>query len=263
MNIVVLVKQVPDSEAMIEILPDGSGLKIERKYELNYFDELAIEEALRIKEKVGGVVTLITLGTQPAIDALRKGIAMGADQAIHLNDPAFEGGDGLTTAKVLARAIEQIDYDLIFTGRKATDEDAAEVGPMIAEFLGIPHVSAIIGLELSEDFSSVVVEREIEGGKEILRCPLPALLTAQKGLNEPRIPTVQGMMRAMKTTPKAISASELNFSPEEVGSDGARERVIGFRSPPKRHPVKIIEGRGPEDKGRELVRILREEAKVI
>lgn len=263
MNIVVIIKQVPDSEALIEIRPDGSGLEIEKKYELNYFDELAIEEALNIKEQAGGGVTLVTLGPQSSIDALRKGIAMGADDAIHLDDPAFEGGDGFCTAKILARAIEKIDYDLILAGRKATDEDAAEVGPMVAEFLGIPHVSAIIGLELSEDHRSMVVEREIEGGKEILRCSLPVLLTAQKGLNEPRIATVQGMMRAMKTSPKTISASELEFKSDEVGSLGAMEKVICFHPPPKRNSVKIIEGDGAEEKGKELLRILREDAKVI
>ncbi len=263
MNIVVLVKQVPDSEAKIEIQPDGSGLEIENKHELNYFDELAIEEALKIKEDAGGIVTLVTLGPKSSVDVLRKGMAMGADETIHLDDVAFEGGDGFCTAKVLARAIEQISYDLIIAGRKATDEDAAEVGPMVAEFLKIPHVSGIIDLELSEDHGSVVVEREIEGGKEVLRCFLPALLTAQKGLNEPRVATVQGMMRAMKASPKTISVSELNFKAEEVGSLGAREKIFCFRPPPSRHLVEMIEGEGPEDKGRELVRILREDAKVI
>jgi electron transfer flavoprotein beta subunit len=192
-HIVVLIKQVPESEAMIQLHADGSGIDIEDRYCLNFFDSLAVEEALRIKEQLGsGTVTAITLGSQKSIEVLRTAIAMGADDAILLTDPAFASGDEYATAKALTAALKKRDYDLIFCGREAFDDSSGIVGPLVAEFLGIPHVTSVIKLNISAEKETAIIERQIENGKEIIRTPLPVLLAAQKGLNEPRVSPVMG-----------------------------------------------------------------------
>ena len=150
MKIVVLVKQVPDSEAMVQVKADGSGVEVEDRYTLNFFDSLAVEEALRIKEQVGsGTVTVITLGTQKSLEALRTGIAMGADEAVLLEDSAFVGGDEYATAKALAAAMKGMEWDIIICGKEAFDDSSGIVGPLVAEFLGIPHITTVVKVSLS------------------------------------------------------------------------------------------------------------------
>lgn len=140
MNSIVCLKQVPDTEAQIRIKPDGSGIITQDiKYVINPYDEFGVEEALKLKEKFGtGTVTIVSVGPQRAIESIRMALAMGADKAIHLDDPAFEDGDAFTTAKVLAEAIKGLEYDIIFCGRQAIDDDLAQVGSALAEMLGIP-----------------------------------------------------------------------------------------------------------------------------
>lgn len=264
MNIVVLVKQVPDSEAMVQLKVDRSAVEVEDKYTLNFFDSLAVEEALRIKEQEGaGKVTVITLGTQKSVEALRTGVAMGADEAVLLQDPAFGGGDEYTTARVLAQAIKDMEYDLIMCGREAFDDSSGAVGPLVAEFLGIPHITVVVKVEVSPDERSVVVEREIEGGKEVIKAPLPVLISAQKGLNEPRVPPITGVMKAMRAEIKKLDLAALGLSPDEVGSAGAKEEIVRYYRPPERPPVKILEGGEAPDAVRALVKLLKEEGKVI
>ena len=257
MKIMVLVKMVPDSEARISLKPDGQGFQVEEKYELNYFDELAVEEALRMREAAGaGSVTAITYGPRRQMEAVRKAIAMGADEAIHVAGPEEELPEGLATARRLAAAIGDAGFDLIWCGRKGSDDDSAQVGPMVAEILGIPHVSAAVKVELAPDRKLLLVTRDDEGGLELIECPLPALLTAQKGLNEPRVPTIQGVMKGMRLQPRRVEAGS---TPPTAQADGSRSwNVVGFREPPRRPLVKIIEGEGPAAKARELVRILKE-----
>ncbi|MBW2038464.1 MAG: electron transfer flavoprotein subunit beta/FixA family protein [Deltaproteobacteria bacterium] len=263
MNIVVLVKQVPDSEAMVQLKADRSAVEVEDKYTLNFFDSLAMEEALRIKEQVGaGKVTVISLGTQKSVEALRTGVAMGADEAVLLEDPAFEGGDEYTTAKALAQAIKEMKYDLVFCGREAFDDSSGAVGPLVAEFLGIPHITVVVKVQVSPEERAVVVEREIEGGKEVIRTPLPVLISAQKGLNEPRVPPVIGVMKAMRAEIKRLNLDALGLSPDEVGRAGAKEEVLRYYRPPERPSVTMLEGEAP-DVVRELVELLKEEAKAI
>ena len=259
MNILVLVKQVPDTEAIIKAQSD-TELDIENKYALNFFDEFAVEEALRIKEKLGeGKVTVITLGSKKAVDALRRGIAMGADEAFQIEDPALEEVDGYTTAKALATFIGSRDYDVILCGKQAIDDDAGAVGPALAQLLGIPHLTSIVELEVASDKKEARAAREIEGGREIVTCPLPALFTAQKGLNEPRIPQVAGVMKAMKAQIGKIDLKDLGLSPEDIRS---KIKIVKFYPPGKRPPVKMIEEEFPKNIG-VLVKILREKEKVI
>jgi len=260
MEIYVLVKQVPDPEAIIKVKSD-SELEIENKYFTNFFDEIAVEAGLKLREKFGGKVTVLTADNK-RVDALRRGIAMGADDAIQIADPLLEGSDQFAVAKALAAYIKDKPFDLILAGRQAMDDDAGIVGPAVAELLGIPHVSTIIGLEVSDPKKEAKVIREVEGGKEILSCPLPALLTCQKGLNNPRIPQVMNVMKAMKAQMKKVDLATLGLNAADAGGQAAKMKVREYLAPPKRSPVKMIKEDFPENV-KTLVKLLKEEAKVI
>jgi electron transfer flavoprotein beta subunit len=261
MNIVVLIKQVPESEAQVRVQAGGSGLDIEDRYCLNFFDSLAVEEALRIKGKIGsGTVVCITLGTQKSIEVLRTAIAMGADDAVLVADPAFASGDEYATAKALAAALKKRDYDLILCGREAFDDSSGIVGPLVAEFLGIPHITSVIKVDVSKE--AVIVERQVENGKEIIKTPLPVLLAAQKGLNEPRVPPVMGVMRATRAEIKKLDLAALGLSQAEVGRAGSREKIVRYHRPPVRPPVTMMQGAAAEAV-KQLVTCLRKAAKVI
>lgn len=264
MNMIVCMKQVPDTEAQIRVKPDGSGIvDSDIKFVMNPYDEFGVEEALQLKEKFGGTVTIVCLGPQRAVDAIRTGLAMGADKAVHLDDPAFEGGDAFSTAKALATAIKGMEYDLIFCGKQAIDDDFAQVGPALAEMLGIPQVVVVTKVEVSEDAKKAKVNRQIIGGEEIIDVPLPAVLTAQKGLNEPRYASLPGIMKAKKKEIKSVKAADLGLDPSVVGKAGAKTRILKMYSPPQREAGKMIKGETAEDTAPELARLLREEAKVI
>jgi len=259
MNIIVLVKQVPTPEAIIKTTPDNQRLEIENKHALNFFDELAVEEALRLKEKHGGKVTALSLSPTRSLDGLRTTLAMGVDNVLLINDPVFKDNDAYATARSLAEAIKKMDFDLILCGKEALDDGSTQVGPAVAEFLGIPHISTITKLEIAADKKNVRVERQIEGGKEIVNCSLPALFTAQKGINEPRVPLVSGIMKAMKTKIEEINLTTLGLSLDQIAP---KTKILKYNSPPKRPQVKILEGE-PEDKAKTLVRLLKEESKII
>lgn len=260
MEIYTLVKQVPDPEAMVRVKSD-SELEIENKYFTNFFDEIAVEAALRLKEKFGGKVTVVTVDNRK-VDALRRGISMGADEAIQISDPTLEGSDLFSIAKVLAAYFKDKSFDLILAGRQAMDDDSGIVGPAVAEILGIPHISTIVGLEVDAAKEEATVTREVENGKEILSCSLPALFTCQKGLNAPRIPLVMNVMRAMKAQIKKMDLSSLGVSKADVGPQAAKMRIQKYLPPAKRPSVNLIKEDFPENV-RILVKLLREEAKVI
>jgi electron transfer flavoprotein beta subunit len=262
-NIIVFVKQVLDTEARIFIKGDGKSLEVENKYALNYFDEFAVEEALRLKEKIEDCqITVCSYGPKRAIEVLRTAIAMGADRACLLDGGDLEASDSLVTAKILAGFARKEDFDLVLCGRQAMDDENAIIGPMVAELLGIPHVSAITRLEVSDE-STVVVEAEIEGGKVTLEVRLPVLLTAQKGLNEPRVPLITGVMKAMKTGIPTVDLASLGISREEMDRSLSKATVLLYETPPSRPPVRMVEGDTPDEKVRNLVAILQEEAKAI
>lgn len=264
MNIVVCMKQVPDTEAQIRVNPDGSGIVDSAiKFVMNPYDEYGVEEALLLKEKFGGTVTIVCLGPERAIEAIRTGLAMGADKAVHLDDPAFEGGDAFSTAKALAAAIKGMECDLIFCGKQAIDDDLAQVGPALAEMLGIPQIVVVTKVEVSEDGKKAKVNRQIIGGEEIIEVPLPAVLTAQKGLNEPRYASLPGIMKAKKKEVKSIKIADLGLDPNGVGKAGAKTQILKMYSPPQRESGNIIEGETAEETAPKLAKLLREEAKVI
>jgi electron transfer flavoprotein beta subunit len=260
MNIVVLVKQVPDPEALVSIGGDGARLEIEQKFTMSLFDEFALEEALRIKAKHTGKVKVISLGTSKAVEVLRTGIAMGADEAVLLEDAAFSGSDCYTTALALSRMVAREPFDIILCGRQAMDDDSGEVGQMVAQFLGLPHVGGIVKLDIEE--GKAIAEVSVEGGKEVVEVRLPALFTAQKGLNEPRVPLIAGVMKAMKAQIPRVTAADLELSSLETGPGGSKVRIVRYSQPKKRPKAQIIPGE-PREAAVEAVRILMDVERVI
>lgn len=263
MHILVFIKQVADTEARIIIKGDQKSLEIENKYNINFFDEVAIEEAIRIKERIkDSQVTVCTYGTKKAVEALRTAIAMGADRAFLLDNTNLENHDPLIIAKILSSFAKREGFDLILCGRQAIDDENANIGAITAEFLGIPHVSAILKLEIMDE-KKVRVESELEGGREVVEVQLPALLTTQKGLNEPRVPLITGVMKAMRAAIPSIDPCSLGIAKEDINTDASRVIVLSYEPPKKRPPVKIIEGETPEEKVENLMKVLKEEAKAI
>ncbi len=262
MNSIVCLKEVPDTETRIEV---RSGKVVEEgiQYVVNPYDEFALEEALKWQEQLGGKVTLVCLGPERARESILKGLAMGADEVYHLTDEAFLDGDAYSTARALAAAIGKLgDYDAIFCGKQAVDDDNAAVGIMLAEMLDVPHVSVVSKLEIDTDARMARAERDIEGGKEVVETPLPAVITAQKGLNEPRYPSFRGIRQARSKPFSLWGVADVGLAPDDVGVAGAKLRFVEVLPPPDRPPGRIIPGE-PEEAAREVARLLREEAKVI
>lgn len=261
MNVIVLIKRVPDTETKIQV-KDGKVVTEGISWIISPYDEYGVEEALRIVEKNGGKVTLLCLGPEEAKETIRKGLALGADAAVHINDPALLGGDASTTAKVLAAALKKMEFDLVLSGKQAVDEDNAQVGVRVAELLDLPEVNSVIKLDLSEDKKSARCLREVDGDRDIMETTLPAIITAQQGLNEPRYPSLKGIMGAKKKPITDWKATDLGIDPKTVGAAGAKLEVLRLDPPPARPPGKIVPGE-PAAAAKELVRLLHEEAKVI
>jgi len=250
MQIAVCIKRVPDSETRVKIGPDGKSLdEAGVKFVLNPYDEFAVEEALQRREKAGaGEVVVLCLGPAAAQETIRTALAMGADRGVLLQAEKIPV-DGFETAKAIAAALKDGGWDLILFGKMAIDDYNHQVGPMVAELLGLPCVTAVAHLEIED--GKGVAEREIEGGIEVVEFPLPAVLTADKGLNEPRYPALKGIMAAKK--------KPLEVKPVQLGAGGIE--VLAMTPPPERKEGKIV-GEGPGAIP-ELVRLLREEAKIL
>lgn len=261
MNVVVLIKRVPDTETRIQI-KDGKVVTEGISWIISPYDEYGVEEALRIIEKHTGKVTLLCLGPEEAKETIRKGLALGADEAIHINDPALLGGDASATAKVLAAALKKMQFDLVLAGKQAVDEDNAQVGVRVAELIGLPEVNSVIKIDFSEDKKSCKCLREVDGDRDIAETSLPAVITTQQGLNEPRYPSLKGIMGAKKKPIKDWKAADIGIDPATVGTAGSKLEVVNIDPPPARPPGKLIPGDAPVA-AKELVRLLREEAKVI
>ena len=258
MKIAVCVKQVPDTETRIRIAPDGKGiLESDVNLIVSPYDEFAIEEALKIKEAKGGEVVLVSLGPDRVQSALRSGLAMGADSALHLKDPLFEQTDTLGTAWALATALKPQAPDLILMGQQGVGGDNAQVPGLVAEILGLPQVTMAVKIELQD--GKATIEREIEGAHETWDVTLPAVVSAQKGLNEPRYASLKGIMAAKKKLIETKGAADLGLTPERLAP---KTRVVALELPPSRSAVKMIEG-DADTQVKELLRLLHEEAKVI
>lgn len=249
MKTVVCIKRVPDTEARIKVAGDGASIDPTGvKFIVSPYDEFAIEAALRMKDAAGdGETVAVTLGEAASAEQLRAALAMGIDRAIRLDGAGSL--DGLSVARALASELETLEADLILFGMKATDDDQQQVGPMVAELLGLPCVTVVA--ELTAEEGKVVCHREIEGGTEVVEVDLPAVVTLTKGPYEPRYPSLKGIMAAKR---KPMEEKAVEVPPSRI-------RVRRFAEPPPRPEGRIV-GEGP-DAVPELVRLLRDEAKVL
>jgi electron transfer flavoprotein beta subunit len=248
MKLAACINHVPDTAAKITIAAEGKSIdKTGITFVLNPYDEFAIEECLRLKEKNGGEVIAISLGSDAHKETLRKALAMGVDKVVLLKDESSR--DSFSVAQALADYLKELSADVIFFGKQSVDSDGAVIGTMVAEMLGLPSVSVAVKLEITN--GTAIAEREIEGGKEKVQMTLPAVFTAQKGLNEPRYPSLKGIMAA-KNKPieeKVPTAAQ------------TKTEIVALRKPPSKSAGKIL---GTDVSAvPEMVRLLHEEAKVI
>lgn len=249
MNIAVCIKQTPDTTTRVQVADSGNAISHDGvTWIINPYDEFAIEEALQLTEKHGGEVTLISLGPATLDKTIREGLAMGAHKAIRLNADSIPA-DPLVTAKALAEVLKAGSYDLIFCGKQAIDDDHAQMASLLSQLLAVPTISSIVNLEVEGDTAKA--KREVEGGYEHFTLPLPAIIGAHRHLNEPRYRSLKGIMQAKK---KPIDVQEANLAEAQLV-------VEKLEQPPAKSEGRIL-GEGAEAVP-ELIRLLREEAKVI
>ncbi|WP_419881869.1 electron transfer flavoprotein subunit beta/FixA family protein [Peribacillus sp. B-H-3] len=257
MNIYVLLKRTFDTEEKITL----SGGKINEdgaEFIINPYDEYAVEEAIQVRDAQGGEVTVVTVGGEEAEKQLRTALAMGADKAVLINiEDDVENGDQFTTSKILAEFLKDKEADLILAGNVAIDGATGQVGPRVAEILDIPYITTITKLEISGETATVT--RDVEGDSEVIETKLPLLVTAQQGLNEPRYPSLPGIMKAKKKPLDELELDDLDLEEDDVE---AKTKTIEIFLPPKKEAGRVLEGEAAEQAA-ELVKLLRSEAKVI
>jgi len=259
MKAIVCIKQVPETPN-VGIDPRTNTLIREGIPSIiNPFDMYAIEEALLMKDKFGGKVSVISMGPPQAIEALREALAMGADEAFLLSDKGFAGSDTWATSYALSKAVEKIaEYDLIFCGKQAIDGDTAQVGPGIARRLGIPQLTYVCKIrEIDPDSKKIVVERLLEAGKEVVESKLPALVTVVKDINQPRFRTLMGIRKATQAQIPVWKPSELKCEETKIGLMGSATEVIRIFTPEPRSGGQVLEGE-PEEVCDVLVQKLME-----
>ncbi len=252
MNSIVCVKRVPESDTRVRIGDDGRSIDPSGvKYTLNPYDEFALEEAIALKEEAGeGTVTAVSLGGDESEETLRTALAMGADEAVLLKPDAEPApSDGLAVARALAKELEGRDFDLLFFGKQAIDDDNMQVPPMVAELLGLPCATVVVELDVEDGRATAV--REVEGGHEEVAVDLPAAISTQKGLNEPRYASLKGIMAAKK---KPLEEKDVEVTPSGL-------ELLSLEEPPEPEAGEIL-GDGPEA-APELARRLREDAGVL
>lgn len=257
MNIYVCIKQVPDTETKIKLNGDSSGIDTTGvKWIMSPYDEFAVEEALRLKEKnAGSTVTVLSAGPARVVEAIRTALAMGADNGIHVETP--ETADSNMAAKALGGALKkESKVDIVFTGKEAIDDGAAQGSQLIAHYADLPFCTVVLGIEYAA--SGVKCKREVEGGAyEMVEMPMPCLIAAQKGLNEPRYASLPNIMKAKKKEVKSLKAADVG------ATDGdTKLKFKNFQLPPPKAAGKKIAG-DPAAQAHELVKLLHEEAKVV
>ena len=265
MRIVVCTKHTPDSEAKMSVDGAGSISWGESPLILNPWDEYAVEEALRWRDKHGGKVTVVSLGPEPALEALKHAVAMGCDEAIRIWDPACSGADTLSTSYVLAKAIDKMgDVDLVLFGKSAIDADTWQTGPAVAQRLGFTCLIYVIKIaDLDPARHTIAVERLLEEGREVVSASLPAVVGTTKGINEPRYTSFMGIRKAAKMQYPCWSLADVLADPAQAGAAGAGVRWPRILPPPAREgQAEIIQGATVQDSARILVEKLAAE-KVI
>ncbi len=258
MDIIVCIKRVPETaESDVKIDPSGKAIVEEGLvFNINEADNYALEEALLIRERLGGTITLMTMGSKESEDTIRMGLAKGADTAVRLDDPAFTDSDGIATAKILAAAIKEMPYDLILTGCLASDNWFSQVGSALAEMLERPHATMVIKTDVQE--KSAHVSRELEGGLlEVLDIELPAVLTIQTGINEPRYASIMGIAKASKKEITEKNLGDLGLAEDAVGLKGSKTYIEKLMLPVQEKMAELIPG-APEEAADKLSSILKE-----
>jgi electron transfer flavoprotein beta subunit len=258
LNSIVCISHVPDTESRIKIADgrkvDESGLK----FIVSPYDEFALEEAIRLKESKGGDVTVVTFGPDRSAQALRECLARGATKAIHIKGDTTSA-DSLGIAKVLAAAIKSVPHDLVFFGKQGVGTDNALVGPMVAELLGYPQVNVVTHLEVGD--GKLTAHREIEGAEEIIETSMPAVITAQKGLNEPRYASLKGIMAAKKVPIDTKSVADLGLNDSDIFNQ--RVVFVSLELPAEKSGGRKIDGSDPANAAKEILKYIREEAKAL
>jgi electron transfer flavoprotein beta subunit len=257
-NSIVCITQVPDTEAKIKVA--GGGKSIDEtgvKFIVSPYDEFALEEAIKLKEAKGGDVTVLTYGPERAAQALRECLARGATKAVHIKGD-LEGVDSLGVARVLAAAIKANPFDLVFLGKMGVGTDNALVGPMLAELLDLPQLNVVTKVEIGD--STIKAHREIEGGEEVIEAPLPAVVTAQKGLNEPRYASLKGIMAAKKIAIETKGVADLGLAETDLKG---RVVIESLEMPPEKAAGRKIEATDPAAAAKEIVKFIQSEAKAF
>jgi electron transfer flavoprotein beta subunit len=264
LKIVVCIKQVPERDARLRIAPDGKSIDDAGvATEINESDQYALEAGLRLAEATGGgEVVVVCLGPDRAEEAIRRALAMGAARAIHLNDPAFQGGDAAATARALAKAIEPEAPHLVLTGLQSDDAGWSQTGLVVAERLGLPSATLIMEIEPPKD-GRIKVKRELESGWfQWITLPLPAALTIQSGIYPVRYATLKGIMGAKKKETRKVAPADLGLAPDAVGEAGSGVELLALYVPEKTKEAEILEG-APAEAAATLVDRLQKEAKVL
>ncbi|WP_080844502.1 electron transfer flavoprotein subunit beta/FixA family protein [Cytobacillus gottheilii] len=257
MNIYVLLKRTFDTEEKITI-SSGKINEDGAEFIINPYDEYAVEEAIQVRDAHGGEVTVVSVGSEEAEKQLRTALAMGADKAVLINtEDDLEEGDQFTTSKILAEFLKDKEADLILAGNVAIDGGSGQVGPRVADLLDIPYITTITKLDINGTNVSIV--RDVEGDSEVIETSLPLLVTAQQGLNEPRYPSLPGIMKAKKKPLDELELDDLDLDEDDVE---AKTKTIEVYLPPKKEAGKILEGE-LQDQVQELVKHLHNEAKVV
>ncbi len=257
MNIFVLLKRTFDTEEKIS-LSNGKINDDGAEFIINPYDEYAVEEAINVRDQQGGEVTVVTVGGEEAEKQLRTALAMGADKAVLINiEDDVENGDQFTTSTILAEYLKDKEADLILAGNVAIDGATGQVGPRVADKLGIAYVTTITKLEINGE--TVTITRDVEGDSEVIETSLPLLVTAQQGLNDPRYPSLPGIMKAKKKPLEELELDDLDLEEDDVE---AKTKTIEIFLPAKKEAGKVLEG-DLNDQVKELVTLLRSEAKVV
>jgi electron transfer flavoprotein beta subunit len=243
MNIVVLVKQVPDTSAERRLDPADNTLDRESvDAVINEIDEYAIEEGLLLKEAHGGEVTILTVGPERATESIRKALSMGADKAVHVSDPAIHGSDAIQTAKVIAKALGTLDWDLVIAGSEATDTRVSVVPALLAEALGVAQLTQ--ARKVTVEGSNVTIERQSDTGYDVVQGATPAVISVVEKINEPRYPSFKGIMAAKSKPVQTLTAAELGLGADEVGLASATSQVLSFEVAPPRQAGQIVKDEG-------------------
>ncbi len=259
----VLMKQVPDTESVIELSDSGTAIEPEEiKWVINPYDEYSLEEALLIRESRDDVkVIALTAGDEEADQSLKIAYALGADEGIRIDTAELSGLDPVNVASILAAALKKEGFDLVLAGLRAVDDDHYQVPAMIAEELGLPLLPCVIEEQISGD--TIVCRQQVEGGSNRVEAGLPAVLTTQKGINEPRYPNMRSIMKARKRPVTVLTLSDIGLDADSFAAEQSRLRIVSMAYAPQRSPGKVIEGDNAVAKAEQLVKLLRENREVI